>query len=604
LEIRVKPIGSERVVAETWNATIAKKKLTEFIFADFLNKAKYSDELEGIKKYNRKYKPKTVDRNTKGTKGYTKTEFVTIYKQAIEKIEDESIGKLLEDGKIQLNEDMTEFMNSKKGEELKKLSISELVGDTLGELFEDTELSRKAEMKLERGLTTAEVDEYFTDRIEVENRKGFRIFKLDGMELFGKRNNIKYQTLKKLGFKNIGLSTAGGDEGKSEGSVFGSGDGRLPLNEIGEVFAPAGKYKFNDKKDLDSARPISTAARFPRQVKDVKDIQVAEDTQGKGPVKVPMKQMRTPDFSAKNQVVDLSSKTGEILSTIPDTLFILYGGKWEQENKEDVKRYRQLSQPLREMKPVLESYRRYLIKLFKDEYGEDLDDVTDKEKEEFLTKIKRTKFGDNSTEKQLRERMAKIAGVDTYATHSLVLNNFIMVGNREEKDLLSSLTTPDEYKVNIDNLEVLDKLKEIRIAKREYIEQQINELESDEIRDDTRKKLAEGKLTNFAEEIYNGEKTLIDLFGNLLRDLNKVYNIQIVIKATETKSGTNYAIKSPKKGPKSFVFSKKILLDRYGSKVAERTPESEKKPKGQYIKIAKVKKFINEIKRELAIIKL
>lgn len=598
MEIRVKPIGSERVVAETWNATIAKKKLTEFIFADFLNKGKYSDELQGIKKYNRKYKPKTVDRNTKGTKGYTKTEFVTIYKQAIEKIEDESIGQLLEDGKIELNEDMSKLINSTKGEELKKLSISELVGDTLGELFEDTELSRKAEMKLERGLTTAEVDEYFTDRIEVEDRKGFRIFKLDGIKLFGKRNNVKYQTLKKLGFKNIGLSTAGGDKGKSEGSVFGSGDGRLPLNELREVFTPTSAFK--DKKDLDSGEPMMTAARFPRQVKDVKNIQVAEDAKGKGPVRVPMKSMRTPDFSAKNQVVDLSSKTGEILSTIPDTLFILYGGKWEQENKEDVKRYRQLSQPLREMKPVLESYRRYLIKLFKDEYGEDLDDVTDEEKEKFLTKIKRTNFGDNSTEKQLRERMAKIAGLDTYITHSLVLDNFIMVGNREEKDLLSSLTTPDEYKVNIDNLEALDKLKEIRIAKREYIEQQINELESDKIRDDTRKKLAEGKLTKFAEEIYNGEKTLIDLFGNLLRDLNKVYNIQIVIKATETKSGTNYAIKSPKDGPKSFVFSKKILLDRYGSKVAQRANV----PKTAYQDLDKIKKFVNEIKRELAIIKL
>ena len=588
MEIRVKPIGSERVVAETWNATIAKKKLIEFIFADYLDKGKYSDELEAIKKYNRKYKPKTIDRNTKGTKGYTKTEFTTIYKQAIEKIEEEPIGNLLEEAKIQLNKDMAEFINSEKGEELKKLSISELVGDTLGELFEDTELSRKAEMKLERGLTTAEVDEYFTDRIEVEDRKGFRIFKLDGMKLFGKRNNIKYQTLKKLGFKNIGLSTAGGDKGKSEGSVFGSGDGRLPLNELGEVFSPASTGE-------------ETAARFPRQTKDVKNIQVAEDAQGKGPVRVPMKPMRTPDFSVKNQVVDLSSKTGEILSTIPDSLMILFGGKWEKENKEDVKRYRQLSQPLREMKPVLESYRRYLIKLFKDEYGEDLEDVTDEEKEKFLTKIKKSNFGDNSTEKQLRERMAKIAGVDTFTTHAIVLDKFIMVGNREEKDLLSSLTTPDEYKVNIDSLATLDKLKEIRIAKREYIEQQINELESDEIRDDTRKKLAEGKLTNFAEEIYNGEKTLIDLFGNLLRDLNKVYNIQIVIKATESKGDkVSYAIKSPKDGPKSFVFSKNILLDRYGSKVAVRA----KSPKTDYRDISKIKKFVNEIKRELAIIKL
>jgi len=589
LEIRVKPIGSERVVAETWNATIAKKKLTEFIFADFLNKGKYSDELQGIKKYNRKYKPKTVDRNTKGTKGYTKTEFVTIYKQAIEKIEDESIGELLEDGKIELNEDMSKLLDSTKGEELKKLSISELVGDTLGELFEDTELSRKAEMKLERGLTTAEVDEYFTDRIEVEDRKGFRIFKLDGMKLFSKRNNVKYQTLKKLGFKNIGISTAGGDEGKSEGSVFGSGDGRLPLDELGEVFT---SLEVSSKPLAINIGKITQGVNAPK---------------GKGPLSVPKKPMRTPDFSAKNQVVDLSSKTGEILSTISDSLMILFGGRWEQENKEDVKRYRQLSQPLREMKPVLESYRRYLIKLFKDEYGEDLDDVTDKEKEEFLTKIKRTNFGDNPTEKQLRERMAKIAGtvIEAYATHSLVLDNFIMVGNREEKDLLSSLTTSDEYKVNIDNLGVLDKLKEIRIAKREYIDQQIDELESDEIRDDTRKELSANKLTNFAEEIYNGKKTLIDLFGNLLRDLNKVYNIQIVIKATESKGDkVSYAIKSPKGGPKSFVFSKKILLDRYGSKVAERTPKSEKKPKGQYIEIGKIKKFVNEIKRELAIIKL
>ncbi len=589
MEIRVKPIDSERVVAETWNATIAKKKLIEFIFADYLDKGKYSDELEAIKKYNRKYKPKAIDRNTKGTKGYTKTEFTTIYKQAIEKIEEESIGNLLEEAKIQLNKDMTEFMDSKKGEELKKLSMSELVGDALGELFEDTELSRKAEMKLERGLTTAEVDEYFTDRIEIENRKGFKIFKLDGIKLFGKRNNVKYQTLKKLGFKNIGLSTAGGDKGKSEGSVFGSGDGRLPLNELGEVFTPT-----------PTGEEIA-ARNVPRQVKDIKNIQVAEDAQGKGPVRVPMKPMRTPDFSAKNQVVDLSSKTGEILSTISDSLMILFGGKWEQENKEDVKRYRQLSQPLREMKPVLESYRRYLIKLFKDEYGEDLDDVTDKEKEEFLTKIKRTDFGDNSTEKELRERMAKIAGNDTYVRHALVLNNFIMVGNREEKDLLSSLTTPDEYKVNIDNLEALDKLKEIRIAKREYIDQQIERLPSTISRDDTRKELSANKLTNFAEEIYNGEKTLIDLFGNLLRDLNKVYNIQIVIKATESKGDkVNYAIKSPKDGPKSFVFSKKILLDRYGSKVAQRA----KLPKTDYRDISKIKKFVNEIKRELAIIKL
>ena len=47
MEIRVKPIGSERVVAETWNATIAKKKLTEFIFADFLNKGNTVGDLLG-----------------------------------------------------------------------------------------------------------------------------------------------------------------------------------------------------------------------------------------------------------------------------------------------------------------------------------------------------------------------------------------------------------------------------------------------------------------------------------------------------------------------------------------------------------------------------
>ena len=58
MEIRVKPIGSERVVAETWNATIAKKKLTEFIFADFLNKGKYSDELQGIKNTTENISPK------------------------------------------------------------------------------------------------------------------------------------------------------------------------------------------------------------------------------------------------------------------------------------------------------------------------------------------------------------------------------------------------------------------------------------------------------------------------------------------------------------------------------------------------------------------
>ena len=85
-----------------------------------------------------------------------------------------------------------------------------------------------------------------------------------------------------------------------------------------------------------------------------------------------------------------------------------------------------------------------------------------------------------------------------------------------------------------------------------------------------------------------------------MRDLNKVYNIQIVIKATETKSGINYAIKSPKDGPKSFVFSKKILLDRYGSKVAQRANV----PKTAYQDLDKIKKFVNEIKRELAIIKL
>ena len=82
--------------------------------------------------------------------------------------------------------------------------------------------------------------------------------------------------------------------------------------------------------------------------------------------------------------------------------------------------------------------------------------------------------------------------------------------------------------------------------------------------------------------------------------LGDYYNIQIVIKATETKSGTNYAIKSPKDGPKSFVFSKKILLDRYGSKVAQRANV----PKTAYQDLDKIKKFVNEIKRELAIIKL
>lgn len=585
MEIRVKPIDSERVVSETWNSTIAKKKLVQFIFADYLNKSDYSTDLEDIKQYNRKYKPKKIDRNTKGTKGYTKTEFTTIYKKAIQDIENEPIGKLLEGTNIKLNEDMNVFINSKKGEDLKKLSINELVGDTLGELFEDTKLSRKAEMKLERGLTTEEVSTYFTQRIKKDDKKkkDHRVFTLNGMDLFGERNNIKYETLKKLGFKNIGLSTAGEAEGKSEGSIFEGGDGRLPVDELAEVFTSLDVPKKTRVRDIGK---ITQGGNTP---------------QGKGPLSVPKKPKRTPDFSVKNQVVDLSSKKGEILSTVPDTLLILYGGEWEKENKADVKRYRQLSQPLREMKPVLESYRRYLIKLFKDEYGEDLDDVTDKEKEEFLTKIKRTDFGDNPTEKQLRKRMAEITGNDTYVRHALVLNNFIMVGNRKEKDLLSSLTTPDEYKVNIDNLEALDKLKEIRITKREYIDTRIERLPSTIANEEKRKSLASNKLTNFAEEIYNEDKTLVDLFENLLRDLNKVYSIQIVIKTKEGKGGKMaYSVVSPQGGPKSFVKSKKILLDRFGSKVAERATL----PKTDYKEINKVRKFINEIKRELAVIKL
>ena len=52
-EIKVKPIGRESIA--DMELELQLKKLIEFIFADYLDKGKYSDELEAIMKNNNRF---------------------------------------------------------------------------------------------------------------------------------------------------------------------------------------------------------------------------------------------------------------------------------------------------------------------------------------------------------------------------------------------------------------------------------------------------------------------------------------------------------------------------------------------------------------------
>ena len=64
----------------TWSKEMAKKKLIEYLFVDYLDEQKYGKEYNLIKRFSRIYSPKKVAKNSRAVKGFTKSAYKDIFK--------------------------------------------------------------------------------------------------------------------------------------------------------------------------------------------------------------------------------------------------------------------------------------------------------------------------------------------------------------------------------------------------------------------------------------------------------------------------------------------------------------------------------------------
>ena len=99
LAIKIKvDLGGRGVSTTTWNDEMAKKKLVQYLFFEYLDESSYGDvEFNNIERFNRIYNAKKVAKESKALKSFTETEYKSIFSSAISSIENESLDKIIKD---------------------------------------------------------------------------------------------------------------------------------------------------------------------------------------------------------------------------------------------------------------------------------------------------------------------------------------------------------------------------------------------------------------------------------------------------------------------------------------------------------------------------
>lgn len=617
MAIKIKvDLGGRGVSTTTWNDEMAKKKLVQYLFFEYLDESSYEGvEFNNIERFNRIYNAKKVVKQSKALKSFTETEYKSIFSSAISSIENESLDKIIKDYDLKLKEDFLSFIDSEKGKEVIQEEINTLNSKALARIYEDEESMKSSEVQKDRGLDEQEANSYFKKIIEekviTKKNKVVKQYTIDGIGKFGDTDNVKLKKLRELGFKDIGLVKK-----QNKSGLLSDDTERLSLKEgvVRDIYGDA-SYKFQ---------------------------------------KVPFG----------------NEKTGSELGTVSDALMIKFGYEWEQaeEKKEDpnnaVARYEQLQKPFKKLKMIIDKYRKILMR----EVKETLEDIP--EEEETLDEVKDLYNEYAKGNKELGEEYVitldgkpqSISGAIgelflavnpklgelVYKKHSQILKLIEMIGSLKSYNFISNDTTPSDYKVDLIRIkqsdgkkvgvsQIQEEIKKIQKSKTVYAKKQIEKLEkakplfselTDEEKEEALKEfgseeayeeeyaeereikeraktsrttMADKKIQKKAQAMFEDEKAILEYFKNQLTDLDAVYFIKItIVNVQKDGKSKGYDIKSNNTDGKSEMIKKKIV---FGRSRAKDIVEIKREDKTNYKEIQKASNLVNTLKRRLNILK-
>ena len=557
----------------TWSKELAKKKLIEYLFVDYLDEQKYGKEYNLIKRFSRIYSPKKVAKNSKALQGFTKTAYKDIFKEALTSIEGEKIEQLIEP--LQLKKEFEDFTKSEKGQEVIKEEINDLSDKVLARIYEDTEKMKSAELEKDRGLPEDEAKAYFTKIMKVEDKRIkedlVRKYTIDGMGDFGNKENIKLKKLKQLGFKDIGLVSK-----QKKESLLGDDGGRLSLEDTKDVYG-------------------DSAYRFQKVL-----------------------------FGKDEAFGGEKDATGEELKSVSDALMIKFGYEWEQNNEDKVKQYQELQKPFLKLKKIIDRYRDVLMREVEpmlegeDEEAKSLQEIYN------LYSRGNKKLGDEYTItldgklQTIPEALGELflavfpdepAGSKVYEEHKNVLKLIKMIG-RKRRSFVSRDTDKNDYKVDILRVEkggdgknitvstLKEQINKIQKEKTKYAKAQIKKLEMKTIGHEVKPSRA---LQKKASKMFKSKNEVFDFFKSQLTDLNAVYFIQLTIKNKQEKGKSKgFSVRSNKDEGKSEMIKKKIVFERSFAKDIARVSREDKT---DYKEIQKASGLINNLKRGLNLLR-
>ena len=307
---------------------------------------------------------------------------------------------------------------------------------------------------------------------------------------------------------------------------------------------------------------------------------------------------------------------------------IKFGAEWEKENEDGlVKEYKELTKPIKKLKPIIDRYRTILMREIQEKYeGEDLEMGELKEEYEKYSKGSETLGEDYTINIDGKTKSITEAIVDSfmlidnkaltrdalmaqYNRHNYILKLIEMIGNKKPHSLISSLIKPTDYRVDVkqgDTSYVTSRMKEIQKAKTEYAKEELDNFEeknpmSNKISVE-RARLADKKIEKHARDMFEDRSKVIDYFINQLTDLKHIYFIKVTIEKIPPKGegDPTYAIRSNKEHGKSEMLKQRILINR---KYSSATTTVVDKTKTNYKIIGTANNIVNELKRKITLLK-
>ena len=440
-------------------------------------------------------------------------EYKKIYKQALDKIKDTTLKELLGNKKVKKR-----FNPVKLDDRIMDYKLNELTPSTLKRMYEFPLDSKETKVQLKKGVE--DYDSYFDDLYNITtDADNIKRVKIDELNKF--KDGDKFKTLVNLGFTNIKLA---------EPYTKTSGD----LTEGGK------------NPQLGTDTPSDLVSTLTDQV-------------------IPL-------------VVEIMGSRRTVTPTSAvDPIVVQLGKKYEDNNKEEVVKYRQIKNLEKKLRNEINrtfktEYRKMLLD-FEDEKEREidrkLDEVKDKKGKEVNIVRPTLKDLEKEAKKQeisnklatelfdFQKEVEKLIG-ETGLTLSSIFRGTTspeLLGDKKANsiDKFQELT----YEIFFDGKDnIFEKSPALEVETDIIIDAKKEEVEKMESEFYKKYKDAPSKFSS-DDRKNSFEKTkdfLKERLKPYLNDLENVYKIDFEVKKTKTKKSTNYIIKRLYATPKSIVF--------------------------------------------------